>query len=75
MQKISNSILNFLPYIYTIGGTILFVQIIYTIMNKFDKWNEIYKRECKMIEEIEKSLEPHKKARTHARLMRNKYKK
>lgn len=44
-------------------------------MNKFNKWNEIYTHECKMIEEIEKSLEPHKKARTHARLMRNKYKK
>ena len=43
-------------------------------MNKFDKWNEIYLHECKIIKEIEKSLEPHKKRKTHARLMRNKYK-
>lgn len=43
-------------------------------MDKFNKWNEIYLHECKIIEEIEKTLKPHKQRKTHARLMRNKYK-
>jgi hypothetical protein len=44
-------------------------------MELLQKWESEYQKQKKIISDYKKLMKPHQKAMTHARLMRNQYKK